>query len=138
MRGRPPRTIRPEITLCQPGDILEGDERWVFAVHGENGDTLAVGWTDEQKGWKKNDNPYIDLTRVGAKYLVLENKYAPYSDCGHSYPGQLVTCQRLNYDGTQNPDGELIQFFQTGMLSPRLDDPKVVGKMKEVRYFVPA
>lgn len=86
----------------------------------------------------------FDETRPSAKFVVTRAEAAG-GGTGHGphdvYPdGWEVVAKRLNADGSYNPDGEKILFFQTGQLGQSftcLADAEVVGKMHRITTWVP-
>ena len=52
------------------------------------------------------------------------------------YPdGHHVTARRLNDDGTYNPDGETIQFYQSGCFTGMVEPDKITLVRKMERQF---
>lgn len=89
---------------------------------------------------KEVDLGRYDPSRGKAKFVV-ESAVMCGGGYGHGpndyYPdGWGVTARRLNDDGSYNPDGELISFYQGGCFNTTLKEPlEVVGKMKRQVTF---
>lgn len=109
---------------ASPRQIAEGTaEEWIESMH----------------------HDAFDETRPSATFVVTRAEAAG-GGTGHGphdiYPdGWEVVAKRLNADGSYNPDGERILFYQTGQLGQSftcLADAEVVGKMRKITTWVPA
>ncbi len=105
---------------------------------------IAEGTAEEWIESLKNDA--FDETRPGATFVVIRAEAAG-GGTGHGpndvYPdGWEIIAQRLNADGSYDPDGERILFYQTGQLGSHCytcqADAEVIGKMRKITTWVPA
>ena len=79
-----------------------------------------------------------DFSRSEARFVV-ESAFLITADReNRTLVGSFqVTARRLNDDGTYNINGELLDFFMSGLYGTIfIDDVKVVGKMKSVNFFI--
>lgn len=87
----------------------------------------------------------FDESRPSAKFVVTRAEAAG-GGTGHGphdvYPdGWEVVAKRLHVDGSYDPDGETILFYQTGQLGSHCytcqADAEVIGKMRRITTWVP-
>ncbi len=134
--------------LVQIGDVVKSRE---FSFGGTFRDgVLPVGFSreehvrDELTGQWHNTGRLLpsmdcrvqDESRAGAEYVVIRTNmqggrfgYGP----SEVYPpdGWNVRAQRLAADGTFDPQGEVIEFYQSGAFTNMARDLEVVRKMKQ-------
>ncbi|MDD5192562.1 MAG: hypothetical protein PHH54_00710 [Candidatus Nanoarchaeia archaeon] len=77
---------------------------------------------------------HIDQEREKARYVV-EKTYYGGGGTGHGpydiYPdGWHVTARRLLQGDVYDPQGEIIEFYQTGCFLNKVETPDIVGKMQ--------
>lgn len=134
-------------TLLQIGDVVKAPQGWAFAV-GRSGPIRPLQVSDDAtEEWIVRDvsgNPlseynHHDPTRVGSLFVVEEARLAGGGTPGdydwdfQSHGWQVIAC-RLAPDGSYDPEGERIEFYQSDGFLYR-SSPEVVGKMR--RTFVP-
>lgn len=76
-----------------------------------------------------------DPARGTARFLVEEAYLGGGSGpCSHDqYPdGWNVKARRLSLDGSHDPNGELIDFYQSGSFTNKIREITVVGKMEKI------
>ena len=89
----------------------------------------------ESEAYRTNINAY-DKDRAKAHFVVEEAKYDGGSTGRDPYPdGWHVLARKLNKDDQYNPNGELIEFYQTGCFNCMVKNPKIIGKMKKTVNF---
>jgi len=121
-------------TLVQIGDVIKSEMFGCVSVLGR------------QVPIKKGKHgvmqvvEFIDETLADAEFVVEETK-SKGGGIGHGphdiYPnGWHVTARKLSKDGSYNPDGEVIKFYQSGAFSNKISEVEVVGKMEISKSFV--
>ena len=110
---------------------------------GGSSNPRIVNFTEKQTqgDWKREiprtlDTQAFDLTRKDAEFLVedarLQGGSGPHAR--DVYPdGWHVTARRLNDDGSYNPDGEVIQFYQSGCFTHTIGEVTVTARRNDVR-----
>lgn len=121
--------------LAQVGDVLIGDSRWIVA-----GSDSSDRWTIGHGGrWQLQTRS--DRSRDGANFVVVRTAMTG-GGTGHGpgdiYPdGYEVTVKRLVGDGTYDPNGEELVFFQTGCFNCMIPNPRFAERrMRMVVDFV--
>lgn len=80
--------------------------------------------------------------RAKAKYVVEDAKMDGGGGRNGRGPGDIypdgweVTARKLRPDGTYNPKGEVIRFYQSGSFTCMIETVQLVGKLKKVVDFI--
>jgi hypothetical protein len=115
------------------GDVIEGDERFVYSVS-ESTKSKSIGYHEKGQYYGKWGSR--DPSRVGARFVVEraeEEGGGEGMGRGDTYPdGHHVIIRRLFPDGSYNDAGELLSFYQSGAFNCMIRNPKIVGHMTKV------
>ena len=90
---------------------------------------------------RKRDGHTLDLSYLRGRYVVVHAR-SQGGGTGHGshdiYPdGWHIQARKLNKDGSYNPTGVEIEFYQSGAFTVVNEDVPVVGKLHRVVDFVP-
>ena len=90
---------------------------------------------------QRRDGHTLDLSYLKGRYVV-EHARSQGGGTGHGshdiYPdGWHIRARKLNEDGSYNPTGVEIEFYQSGAFTVVNEDVPVVGKLHRVVDFVP-
>lgn len=90
---------------------------------------------------RKRDGHTLDLSYLRGRYVVVHAR-SQGGGTGHGshdiYPdGWHIQARKLNDDGSYNPLGIEIEFYQSGSFTVVNKDVPVVGKLRRVVDFVP-
>lgn len=91
---------------------------------------------DKEAEYETVELSAYDESRSSARFVV-ERAELDGGGTGHGphdiFPdGWYIKARRLNDDGTYNPNGELIQFYQSGCFTGLIPEVELVGKMKQI------
>lgn len=107
----------------------------------EQVELLKIG--DVVKSTRFKDRCFHDGSVKDSDEFVVESTHWGGGGTGHGphdiYPDGLnVTARRLNEDGSYNPNGLVIQFYQRGCFNTTIEDAYLitVGRMKRTVYFI--
>jgi hypothetical protein len=104
-------TTKPRIDVAIEGDVLEADVRWRHR---------------DESGFVGNPlDPVHDTPLDGTLFVVVEHRPAGGHD-GCS-PGHRVTARQLHPNGSYDPNGLLLRFYQSADYSHMILDPKFAG-----------
>ena len=115
-------------TMVQVGDVIVSP----LLAPGHRQDDDGRLWVGQVFGDDKL-GPFHDASRATARFVVEESGWTgpTADDCW------LVKAIRLHPDGSFDPDGQRVAFYQRGdYTTPYIDEVEIVGRMRRIVSFV--